>query len=564
MGLAIKSMENRPYIVLARKYRPQTFDEVIGQDPVATTLKNAITLKRIGHAYLFTGPRGVGKTSMARIFAKALNCKNGPTIEPCGKCVSCQEIENARALDVLEVDGASNRGIEEIRTLRENVKFSPAAGNFKIYIIDEVHQITSDAFNALLKTLEEPPAHVKFIFATTAVNKVPATILSRCQRFDFRRIPTDIIAKSIKDIAKKEKIKIDDDAITAIAKAADGGLRDSQSLLDQISASSKEAVTKDDVLRSLGALEEDVLIDVFDALAAHDAKTVVTVLDRVLAEGKDPAAIAERFLEHTRNLLFVTMSKDLAELVDAPESYKKAILKQKESFTKDDLFYFFTVFTHTLQTIKRLESKRIALEVALVKLAQKNPIEPLADIIAKLGTAAPRQAPPPTQKKTIIPEKPVAAPKAQEISVDEDDDDDAPDVEELPSEDISLDAKPILLKDVWDAVLRSLKNEKISAASYLAGGEPVGVQQNVVKISFSQKFSFNREYLESMENKRLIEKHLSTLLEREIRVEFETVKDRPEDAEEAPQKASEPAPNPVADETIQNAMNIFGGRVTRL
>ena len=259
-------MDPKPYLVIARKYRPQTFDAVVGQGHISTTLKNAITLNRIAHAYLFTGPRGVGKTSMARIFAKALNCKNGPTIEPCGKCQVCTEIEGARSFDVLEIDGASNRGIDEIRALRENVKFAPALGKFKIYIIDEVHQITNDGFNALLKTLEEPPAHVKFIFATTAANKVPATILSRCQRFDFRRISTQTIADTLKEICKKEKIKIDDDALFVIAKFADGGLRDGQSILDQVASSTQGEITAKDILNSLGSLEEEELFGLMNAL----------------------------------------------------------------------------------------------------------------------------------------------------------------------------------------------------------------------------------------------------------------------------------------------------------
>src|SRR3989338_3038095 len=253
-------MNPKPYLVIARKYRPQTFDEVVGQDHISTTLKNAITLNRIAHAYLFTGPRGVGKTSMARIFAKALNCKNGPTITPCGKCHACIEIEGTRSLDVFEIDGASNRGIDETRALREDVKFAPALGKFKIYIIDEVHQITNDGFNALLKTLEETPAHVKFIFATTSANKVPATILSRCQRFDFRRIPTQTIADTLKEICKKEKIKIHDEALYVIAKFAEGGLRESQSILDQVASSVDGKVGAKEVFRSLGSLEEEDLL----------------------------------------------------------------------------------------------------------------------------------------------------------------------------------------------------------------------------------------------------------------------------------------------------------------
>ena len=377
-------MDSKPYLVIARKYRPQTFDEVMGQDHISTTLKNAITLNRIAHAYLFTGPRGVGKTSMARIFAKALNCKNGPTTSPCGKCPACIEIEGARSLDVLEIDGASNRGIDEIRALRENVKFAPALGKFKIYIIDEVHQITNDGFNALLKTLEEPPAHVKFIFATTAANKVPATILSRCQRFDFRRISTQTIADTLKEICKKEKIKIEDDALFVIAKFADGGLRDGQSILDQVASSTRGEITAKDILNSLGSLEEEELFGLMNALADHDAKAALLILNGVLDKGKDASLFMEKLLEHTRNLLFLSVSEDLSSLIDATESYKKSLSEQKKRFTKEDLFYFFGVISHTLQVMKRFEMKRIPLEIALIKLAHKAPMEELSTLLEKL------------------------------------------------------------------------------------------------------------------------------------------------------------------------------------
>ena len=380
-------METKPYLVLARKYRPKTFDDVVGQEPISTTLKNAITLKRIGHAYIFTGPRGVGKTSMARIFAKALNCASGPTVTPCSKCVSCLEIESGRSLDVLEIDGASNRGIDEIRALRESVRFSPAAGKYKIYIIDEVHQITPDGFNALLKTLEEPPAHVKFIFATTAAQKVPATILSRCQRFDFRRIATERIVEVLRDLCKKEKIKAEDDALYMIAKAADGSLRDSQTILDQMAASSENKISKSEVIQSLGALEEERLIEIVDALQKKDAASALVFLDGVLKEGKDPGLFLEKMLEHTRHLLFLNVSADLLDLVDATESYKKALLKQKDAFSREELFYFFSVITHTLQLLRRFEMKRIPIEIMLIKLACRVPMESIAEVLEQLKTA---------------------------------------------------------------------------------------------------------------------------------------------------------------------------------
>jgi len=546
----MKLMSQTPYLVIARKYRPGTFDEVIGQDHVSTTLKNAIALNRIGHAYLFTGPRGVGKTSMARIFAKALNCKNGPTADPCGKCQACLEIEGSRALDVLEIDGASNRGIDEIRALRENVKFAPAQGKFKIYIIDEVHQITPDGFNALLKTLEEPPAHVKFIFATTSAHKVPATILSRCQRFDFRRIPTELVTHTLKEICKKEKIKIDEEALFVIAKAADGSLRDSQSILDQIASSAEGQIAKKDVIRSLGALEEERLFELVDALAGRDAASALMILDGIMREGKDPSLFIEKLLEHVRNLLFLSVSEKLADLVDTTESYKKILLKQKERFSKEDLFYFFSVITHTMQTMKRFEMKRIPLEIALVKLAHRSPMADLSQLLEQLKSP---------EKKTLEtrPELKLAKKTLEE------DDPDAPETEELPTGEIPAkailpDKKITSLDTVWQPLIRALKLEKISVASYLAEGEPVGLEEGVARISFPEKLAFHRESLETETNRQIIEKNLSLLLDQAIRVKFESVK-----ALTGKVYAEAKNPDPQSEGVMKSAMDIFGGRMIR-
>ncbi len=530
-----------------------------------TTLQNAISSGRIGHAYLFTGPRGVGKTSMARIFAKALNCKEGPTVKPCGKCQNCQEIENARALDVLEIDGASNRGIDEIRALRENVKFAPAAGKFKIYIIDEVHQITTDGFNALLKTLEEPPAHVKFIFATTSSHKVPATILSRCQRFDFRRIPTNVIADTLKKIAKDEKIKIDDEALFLAAQAADGSLRDSQSILDQIASTSEGKVTKNDVTQSLGMLEEQRFVELVDSLAAQDAKAALILLDGVLKEGKDASIFMEKFLEHTRNLLFLSVSDDLLDLVEASDSHKKSLLKQKNVLTRDDLFYFSAVIVQTLQTMKRFDQKRIPLEIALVKLSRRSPLQDISKVLEELRD---------TQKKT--PERPVRAtpvavskpevvetPKTVESKitapVEEDDEDDS--LEELVEDDIIAPvAKEVSLESVWAPLLRAVKAEKVSAASYLAEGELRNLKGGVVTLAFPTTQSFHREYLETDVNKKLIEKHLSALLGQSVRIEFQSVKELSGKPKENLENLTIPK-DAEAQDKIKSAMNIFGGRV---
>ena len=279
------------YIVFARKYRPQAFEEVVGQSHITTTLENAIAQDRVAHAYIFAGPRGVGKTTTARIFAKALNCEKGPTADPCNKCPSCLEITQGSSLDILEIDGASNRGIDEIRNLRENVKFSPSKGRFKVYIIDEVHMLTSEAFNALLKTLEEPPKHVKFIFATTQAHKVPPTILSRCQRFDFRRISIKDIVDSLKAIAKKEDLKVDDDVLILMAKHSDGSMRDAQVVLDQISSFADGRISLEDASKILGAVSDDILFSLAESIKSKDSLKALKIIDDLANEGKDVAQI---------------------------------------------------------------------------------------------------------------------------------------------------------------------------------------------------------------------------------------------------------------------------------
>ncbi len=557
----MEDMEAKPYLVLARKYRPKTFDDVVGQEPIATTLKNAITLKRIGHAYLFTGPRGVGKTSMARIFAKALNCAKGPTVTPCGECTSCQEIEAARALDVLEIDGASNRGIDEIRALRESVRFAPASVKYKIYIIDEVHQITTDGFNALLKTLEEPPAHVKFIFATTSAQKVPATILSRCQRFDFRRIATEDIANVLRELCKKEKIKAEDDALYMIAKAADGSLRDSETILDQMAASSENKISKADVIQSLGALEEERLVAIADALQKRDAASALKSLDAVLKEGKDPGLFLEKMLEHTRHLLFLSVSADLLDLVDATESYKKALMKQKDAFSREELFYFFGVITNSLQLLRRFEMKRIPLEIMLIKLSSRVPMESIAELLQQMKSGEKKTAfrdVVPSAVERSVPAAPRPAPAAKSRAKEEEENE-TPEIEELPAGEIEVEApKPqrsASLDGVWPALIQAVKGEKISIASYLAEGEPWGIKEGVATVAFPARLNFFRESLEVPDNKRLIEKHLSKLVEQDVRVAFETIREIAKSKDAAQDITSEDNP------TIKSAMNLFGGRI---
>src|SRR5215470_11264164 len=313
------------YQVIARKYRPQRFADVIGQEHVTQTLSNAIEQKRIAHAYLFCGPRGTGKTTIARIFAKCLNCTGGPKVDFDDKDPRCQEIAEGRSLDVLEIDGASNNGVEQVRELRETCKYAPASAKFKIYIIDEVHMLSTAAFNALLKTLEEPPEHVKFMFATTDPEKVLATILSRCQRFDLRRIPTTLIVKHLKEIAGKEKVKIEEAALFAIARGAEGGMRDAESALDQLISFCGNKIEESDVLSMFGLTARGQILELACAILAGEAEKALRELDDLAKNGKELGRLLSDLLNHFRNLLIYQVANGDLSLLEVSEAEAAAL-----------------------------------------------------------------------------------------------------------------------------------------------------------------------------------------------------------------------------------------------
>src|SRR5438477_3893045 len=319
------------YQVIDRKYRPQRCSDVIGQEHVTQTLSNAIQQNRIAHAYLFCGPRGTGKTTIARIFAKCLNCAGGPKVDFDDNDPRCQEITEGRSLDVLEIDGASNRGIDEIRELRETAKYAPSSSKFKIYIIDEVHMLTKEAFNALLKTLEEPPAHVKFMFATTEPEKVLPTILSRCQRFDLRRIPVALIVKHLGDIAALEKVQIDEGALHAIARGADGGMRDAESALDQLISFCGNKIVEEDVLSMFGLAAQGQILDLSRAILAGEIETALRELNELSRHGKDLGRLLSDLLGHFRNLLIYQVSKGDTTLLDISETEAASLAEQARS-----------------------------------------------------------------------------------------------------------------------------------------------------------------------------------------------------------------------------------------
>ena len=383
------------YLVLARKYRSTTFDEVVGQEPIAQTLKSAIEQGRIAHAYLFTGTRGVGKTTMARILAKALNCVSvdAPTQTPCNTCEACKAISRGEDMDVLEIDGASNRGIDEIRELRANAIFRPSRCRYRIYYIDEVHMLTKEAFNALLKTLEEPPEHVKFIFATTEAEKVPATILSRCQRYDFRNIPTHLICDHLKSICKAEKVTAADDALFRISRAAAGSMRDGLSLLDQLLAGG-DSVKDDDVVRILGTASDERILALVTAITDGNTAVALGELNAILQSGVTLASAVTGLCETFRNMMLVLTCGAGSELVELPESQKQAVAEVAKRFSVPSLVYAVGVLQAAGRNIRGSSLGRALAEAAIVRLAEADKFVDASSLVERLealGSGAPVQ-----------------------------------------------------------------------------------------------------------------------------------------------------------------------------
>ena len=372
------------YQVIARKYRPQRFSDVVGQDHVSQTLANAISSDRIAHAYLFCGPRGTGKTTLARIFAKCLNCTDGPRIDFPDDDVKANEIAEGRSIDVLEIDGASNRGIDEIRELRDTVMYAPASSKYKIYIIDEVHMLTKEAFNALLKTLEEPPEHVKFMFATTEPEKVLPTIMSRCQRYDLRRIPVNLIASHLKFICGNESVNAEEEALYAISRGAEGCMRDAESALDQLISFCGDNITEADVLSMFGLTAQEQLFSLADAILAVDSTRVLTELNVLAAQGKDLGRLIGDLLGHMRNRLVFTVSKGDLGMLEISEAEANAIKRGKELATEKDLARVLDVLTDCESRLRLATSKKILLEVSLLKAAQAKASMGLDEVLDKL------------------------------------------------------------------------------------------------------------------------------------------------------------------------------------
>lgn len=561
------------YLVLARKHRPQTFDDVIGQPHVTDLLKKAIETGRIAHAYLFCGPRGVGKTSCARILAMCLNCQQGPTTKPCGTCSACLEVAKGSSFDVLEIDGASNRGIDEIRTLRENVKFAPSYGRFKIYIVDEVHMLTMEAFNALLKTLEEPPEHVKFIFATTSPNKVPDTILSRCQRFDFKRIPLSTTVELLGNVCQKENLSIDQDALYAIAKAAQGGLRDALSILDQVSALNSREIKADDVFGMLGIVETSLLFELSGFIANRDCASALKVLDQIIEKGKDAKQLAKDITDHFRNLMVVKVGgKTMGKLIDYPVTIKEMLLEQSNQLTLKQILGAIDELINAQETARITESIRMSLEVAIAKMTYSEDVV-VSSIVAKKAAPTPAQTTTIAQKPNATTPAPVAKPmvrtpapakavikeergEVQVVSSPQQEVENTFNAEALPEDFAEYQASagpvsfdlPSLIK-AWDALTHAVSKVKMSTATYLQEGQPIEIKANKIMVAFPPQAAFHKEALENPQTIQLVENVFSQQLRTPVKVGFVISSEKSE------------APPKEEDESVKSVLNIFGGKV---
>jgi len=451
-------------------------------------------------------------------------------------------------MDVMEIDGASNRGIDEIRNLREAVKFSPSRGRFKIYIIDEVHMLTTEAFNALLKTLEEPPAHVKFIFATTEPHKLPATILSRCQRFDFRRIPNKEIIAKLSEIAKKEKLNIEENVFLYIAKAASGSMRDAESVLDQVSSFSKGKIKLQDVVESLGLIEQDTLFHAADIIINKDTKGAIQLVGGILDSGKDAKQFLFELLEHFRNIMIAKVGISGDDLIDLPKEAIEQVRKQSAALSQGDIFYVINVISNSLRLIKQLLPERIVLELCMVRLTSRDSISSIEEIISKLPEitkSSPQQTAHRPVQQTARP-MPAAKPKS------------------APGTKASVEMTRV--KDAWPILVKAMAVKKMSVSSYLAEGEPDYVKGEIIYVAFPRELNFHREVLEEKHNKDSVEAALSQILDVSIKLQF-VASDKKINVQ--PEAKSEEAPVLTKEELkrkeplIDSALNIFGGKILK-
>ena len=507
------------YQVIARKYRPQRFSDVVGQEHVTQTLGHAIENGRIAHAYLFCGPRGTGKTTIARIFAKCLNATGGPKVDFADDDPKANEIAEGRSLDVLEIDGASNRGIEEIRELRETVKYAPASSKFKIYIIDEVHMLTKEAFNALLKTLEEPPPHVKFMFATTEPEKVLPTILSRCQRFDLRRIPIKLMVDHLRHIAKQEQVEIEDAALHAIARGADGGMRDAESALDQLISFCGDKIHETDVLSMFGLTSQSQLLALSAGLLKGEVGTVLAEFNELARHGKDLGKFLGDLLQHLRNLLVFQISHGETRLLEVSESEAATLKEQSALVTSDGLTRVMEVLTQTETGLRDAASKKIYIEVALIKAIEARNAVSIDSVLKRLNelrgdAGGPSATAPMSQRSAGAPASAGSSPPtASRVAPRDVAPREMMQASSVPAHAAAIaePASGIDLQALWPKLLDAIGRASPFARSYFIEAHPVSFVKSVLTIGFDPEFADHIAMVDNAKNHGLIATKLAEM-----------------------------------------------------
>ena len=488
------------YQVTARKWRPNVFDELVGQNHISQTLLNALNGDRIPHALLFTGPRGTGKTSTARILAKSLRCPNAKKFVPCGACGECEDIASSRSLDVIEIDGASNNGVDAIRELRDTVSFMPSSGKYKVYIIDEVHMLSSSAFNALLKTLEEPPAHVVFIMATTEVQKIPHTVLSRCQRFDFRKISTRQIAEHLTTISQKEKIKIESEAIWAIARHGDGSMRDSQSLLDQVVSFCDGDLTLEKVTEALGLTDRVLLISTIKALIDRDTQGLIGVIEKIFSSGHDPAVYMKDLLEELRHLVLIKMAPQQSQqIVDLPADEIQRLSELVNLLSEEDIHLLFDMALKGAHDMHRAQDPRIVLEMLLLRMSIAPRVRDLASSSAHTQPTAQKNG---SSTATKAVNSPSTAPKATTSPLAT--------TPSSPSQSSTPTALATGFDERWNDFVSRVKKVNGLMAAKLEQVQLLNIQNQVCEIGIPEKYKFLFSELSDSSYQKKIVNYLNT------------------------------------------------------
>ena len=535
------------YQVLARKWRPQTFEEVVGQETVTTTLQNAIKSERIAHAFLFSGVRGVGKTTTARILAKALNCQEGPTPSPCGECVSCREITQANSIDVIEIDAASNTGVDNMRDLRESARYGTARDQFKIFIIDEAHMLSNAAFNALLKTLEEPPPHVKFILATTEYAKIPVTIASRCQQYDFKPIPFLLILERLKLLTQEEGIEISEDSLRAIVSVAEGSMRDAQSALDQIIAFGGKQIPDEAVRVLLGVVDERAILSLVDAVLERDVKILVEQVQELVNSGVDPRNFCRKLIHHVRNLMVCRVTGWDERLLNLPDTAKDEILKQSEQFSELDLIRFYDLLNRAENDLRWNSHPWVHLEMTLMKLIELTRLPSLEDVIAQLqlGEKVVKSLPkggsaPSGDPKTLFP----AANKRPQSK-----DKKSSRVAPPPEAEKTEEEEAVSENQVIAHLLSAVQTESIRLYSSLQHASRTTLENGKLLISFPQSEAFHQGEVLRSDHQGLLSRLCAKTVGSVPKIEVQL--------EEPPKEQ----PDPKEDPRVKTFMETFPGKV---